>query len=98
MLADGPGGTGTVFNTPAWRWGPTLSDLHLEAMKVFVASLEKRKFAVTDRPRERAAQQPPAMSLHSDPASVAEATETEGWSGTNGTGTGTEAETERGET
>jgi len=33
--------------------GVTLGELHLEAMKMFVAALEKRKFAVTDRPRER---------------------------------------------
>ena len=30
----------------------TLGELHLEAMKMFVASLEKRKFAVTERPRK----------------------------------------------
>jgi hypothetical protein len=33
------------------RPGATLSELHLEAMKLFVASLEKRKFAVSDRPK-----------------------------------------------
>lgn len=31
-----------------------MGEVHLEAMKVLVASLEKRKFAVTNRPRERA--------------------------------------------
>jgi len=34
------------------RPGATLGELHLEAMKTFVASLEKRKFAVTERPRK----------------------------------------------
>jgi hypothetical protein len=33
----------------------TLGELHLEAMKLLVASLEKRKFAVTDRPKKPAA-------------------------------------------
>jgi hypothetical protein len=33
------------------RPGVTLGELHLEAMRLLVASLEKRKFAVTDRPR-----------------------------------------------
>ena len=32
------------------RPGATLGELHLEAMKVFVAALEKRKFGVTERP------------------------------------------------
>ena len=36
------------------RPGVTLGELHLDAMKLLVASLEKRKFAVTDRPRARA--------------------------------------------
>jgi hypothetical protein len=35
------------------RPGMTLGELHLEAMRLLVASLEKRKFAVTDRPRPR---------------------------------------------
>jgi hypothetical protein len=34
--------------------GLTLGELHLQAMRLFVESLEKRKFAVTDRPRKRA--------------------------------------------
>ena len=34
------------------RPGMTLGKLHLEALKVFVAALEKRKFAVTGRPRK----------------------------------------------
>jgi 5-methylcytosine-specific restriction endonuclease McrA len=34
------------------RPGVTLGELHFEAMKVFVAALEKRKFAVTARPRK----------------------------------------------
>jgi 5-methylcytosine-specific restriction endonuclease McrA len=34
------------------RPGATLGELHLEAMKMFVAALEKRKFAVTERPRK----------------------------------------------
>ena len=34
------------------RPGATLGELHLEAMKMLVAALEKRKFAVTDRPRK----------------------------------------------
>jgi 5-methylcytosine-specific restriction endonuclease McrA len=34
--------------------GKSLGQLHLEAMKVLVASLEKQRFAVTDRPRKRA--------------------------------------------
>jgi 5-methylcytosine-specific restriction endonuclease McrA len=40
------------------RPGIALGDVHLEAMKMLVAALEKRKFAVTDRPRKgvRAAQ------------------------------------------
>ena len=33
------------------RPGASLGELHLEAMKVFVAALKKQKFAVTDRPR-----------------------------------------------
>ncbi len=33
------------------RPGLALGEVHLEAMKLFVAALEKRKFAVTDRPR-----------------------------------------------
>ena len=33
------------------RPGVTLGELHLEAMRLLVAALEKRKFAVTDRPR-----------------------------------------------
>jgi hypothetical protein len=33
------------------RPGVTLGQLHLDAMRLLVASLEKRKFAVTDRPR-----------------------------------------------
>lgn len=33
------------------RPGMTLGELHLEAMKLLVASLEKRKFAVNDRPQ-----------------------------------------------
>ncbi len=36
------------------RPGLALGDVHLEAMKMLVAALEKRKFAVTDRPRKRA--------------------------------------------
>jgi hypothetical protein len=36
------------------RPGLALGEVHLEAMKLLVASLEKRKFAVTDRPRKRA--------------------------------------------
>ena len=32
------------------RPGATLGELHLEAMKTFVAALEKRKFAVTEQP------------------------------------------------
>jgi 5-methylcytosine-specific restriction endonuclease McrA len=35
------------------RPGATLGELHLEAMKMFVAALEKRKFAVIERPRKR---------------------------------------------
>jgi hypothetical protein len=35
--------------------GVTLGELHLEALRLLVASLEKRKFAVTDRPRKREA-------------------------------------------
>jgi hypothetical protein len=38
------------------RPGATLGELHFEAMKMFVATLEKRKFAVTDRPRKPSAQ------------------------------------------
>jgi 5-methylcytosine-specific restriction endonuclease McrA len=38
------------------RPGATLGELHLEAMKMFVATLEKRKFAVTERPRTASAQ------------------------------------------
>jgi hypothetical protein len=34
------------------RPGATLGELHLEAMKMFVAALEKRKFAVTESPRK----------------------------------------------
>jgi len=34
------------------RPGATLGELHLEAMKLLVATLEKRKFAVTDRPKK----------------------------------------------
>jgi len=34
------------------RPGATLGELHLEAMKMLVAALEKRKFALTDRPRK----------------------------------------------
>jgi hypothetical protein len=37
--------------------GVTLAELHTEAMKLLVASLEKRKFAVTDRPLKQAAAQ-----------------------------------------
>jgi 5-methylcytosine-specific restriction endonuclease McrA len=37
--------------------GLTLGELHFQAMQLLVASLEKRKFAVTDRPRKRAASQ-----------------------------------------
>jgi hypothetical protein len=37
--------------------GLSLGELHLEAMRLLVASLEKQKFAVTDRPRKRAASQ-----------------------------------------
>jgi hypothetical protein len=33
----------------------TLGELHLKALQLLVASLEKQKFAVTDRPRKRAA-------------------------------------------
>ena len=36
------------------RPGITLGEVHLEAMKLLVAALEKRKFAVTDRPRKLA--------------------------------------------
>ena len=36
----------------------TLGELHLEAMKLLVAPLEKRKFAVTERPRQPAARPP----------------------------------------
>lgn len=32
---------------------PSLGQLHLQAMKLLVASLEKRKFAITDRPRKQ---------------------------------------------
>lgn len=42
------------------RPGVTLGELHLQAMKLLVASLEKRKFAVTDRltpPRQRGDQE-----------------------------------------
>jgi 5-methylcytosine-specific restriction endonuclease McrA len=31
----------------------TLGELHLEAMRLLVAALEKKKFAVTERPRQR---------------------------------------------
>ena len=34
------------------RPGATLGELHLEAMKMFVAALEKRKFVMTERPRK----------------------------------------------
>jgi hypothetical protein len=34
--------------------GKSLGELHLQAMKLLVATLEKQKFAVTDRPRKRA--------------------------------------------
>jgi 5-methylcytosine-specific restriction endonuclease McrA len=34
------------------RPSATLGELHLEAMKMLVAALEKRKFAVTERPRQ----------------------------------------------
>jgi 5-methylcytosine-specific restriction endonuclease McrA len=36
------------------RPGLPLGEVHLEAMKLLVAALEKRKFAVTDRPRKAA--------------------------------------------
>jgi 5-methylcytosine-specific restriction endonuclease McrA len=36
------------------RPGLALGEVHLEAMKLLVATLEKRKFAVTDRPRKPA--------------------------------------------
>jgi hypothetical protein len=36
------------------RPGLALGEVHLEAMRMLVAALEKRKFAVTDRPRKRA--------------------------------------------
>ena len=35
------------------RPGLALGEVHLEAMKLLVAALEKRKFAVTERPRKR---------------------------------------------
>jgi hypothetical protein len=38
------------------RPGLALGEVHLEAMKLLVATLEKRKFAITDRPRKPAAQ------------------------------------------
>src|SRR6266850_1112842 len=38
------------------RSGLTLGALHFEAMRMLVATLENRKFAVTERPRKRAAQ------------------------------------------
>jgi hypothetical protein len=44
------------------RPGATLGKLHLEAMKMLVAALEKRKFAVTDRPRKRAKSQVSAVT------------------------------------
>jgi hypothetical protein len=37
--------------------GVTLGELHLQALQLLVASLEKRRFAVTDRPRKRAVSQ-----------------------------------------
>jgi 5-methylcytosine-specific restriction endonuclease McrA len=40
------------------RPGVTLGELHLEAMKLLVASLEKRRFAVTGSPRQRGASDP----------------------------------------
>jgi hypothetical protein len=41
------------------RPGVTLGELHLEAMRLLVASLERRKFAITDRaPRQRGAKAP----------------------------------------
>jgi hypothetical protein len=36
------------------RPGVALGEVHLEAMKLLVAALEKRKFAITDRPRRPA--------------------------------------------
>jgi 5-methylcytosine-specific restriction endonuclease McrA len=35
------------------RPGMTLGELHLEAMRLLVGALEKKKFAVTERPRQR---------------------------------------------
>jgi hypothetical protein len=50
------------------RPGLTLGEVHLEAMKLLVTALEKRKFAVTDRPRKttRAAQATPKTAQWPD--------------------------------
>jgi hypothetical protein len=64
------------------RPGATLGELHFEAMKLFVTTLEKRKFAVTARPRkpsnsavqgakppgQQRAQQPPQPEASTDAA------------------------------
>jgi 5-methylcytosine-specific restriction endonuclease McrA len=52
------------------RPGLALGEVHLEAMKMLVAALEKRKFAVTDRPqtRARAAQAGEKTALSDDVA------------------------------
>jgi hypothetical protein len=44
------------------RPGASLAELHIEAMKLLVASLEKQKFAMTDRPRKRPASRRPGSS------------------------------------
>jgi 5-methylcytosine-specific restriction endonuclease McrA len=54
------------------RPGATLGELHLEAMKMFVASLEKRKFAVTERPRRP--RKPTAKPVKPEPRERTKAT------------------------
>jgi hypothetical protein len=56
------------------RPGLALGEVHLEAMKMLVAALEKRKFAVTDRPRKPArAPQAGADAARSDDVAAPEA-------------------------
>ena len=51
--------------------GKSLGDLHLQAMKLLVAALEKQKFAVAERPRQRPVKLEPTQQSASSPQSAA---------------------------
>jgi hypothetical protein len=61
--------------------GKSLGELHLQAMKLLIQSLEKRKFAVTDRPRPQTATRGRQARLLAPPAEARDEIEVKGVGG-----------------